>query len=1137
MADNQDKPMKMYLASKNASNKIASSKGHEVIKNSSSYNQNWFSKNSSNIVSDKRYPDGGVVSMSLTKNAQWTGGLGANVIFTQPMFFSPLHTPQNWQIASKRREVYQWARFYYENEPKVAAGIDFYCFTPDSMVMMPDGSQKPISKIKEGNLVVSSDGSVNRVVKVFSRYTNEEMLKIKVSGLNGLDIKVTKGHEILTYKDGEYKYVQSQELTEGDVVLTPCLYGEKTEISSYDKDFAWLLGVYAAEGCGIPYSRITKRGRKVEWNKGIYFYCNINEKETLVKDICEKIYKIYGVLASVRLLEDSSTCLVSVYGKHIAKDFCGLCGGTSSEGDKSFSPFIMNKSSEFLLHILGGFMSGDGCFNKNNGLQGVGVSRKLCEQISYICDRIGIEHSFTINTNLPGKRQDLYNVRISRKKCVLLEDICYKINSKSYIGDDFFARNTPYYIKDNYIHRKIVSIEKINYEGDVFDLEIENKHSYIVNKICVHNSQFPLTSFNLVCKSTKVLRYFERLIDKLEISTWFKKISHEYFLLGDVFIWTDIDCPHCHGTQKDDNGELCNHPDGTISKIRILNPDWIDVDRNQIGGEPLYKMIPDDELYKIVTTRKPEHIYNQLSPMIKQFVAARQPFPLSNRSCSHLKHRGVAYGVYGESIIRRLFTVLAYKTKLMTANWITAERLILPIRIVKVGDKDRPAGPEDIADVQNQLSQVANDPNLTLVTHHAFEYDWVGATGRIHNITAELELIGKEILDGLMLNQALLNGEMSNYASAQVGIETMIQRLQVWRNELAQWAEKHIFLPVAQMQGFIDEKESKEAGETVYIYPKIKWDDLRLRDNTNQLQAVMQLHDKGVVSTQTLLEKFDLDYDQEIRRIREEQIQTMPSGQVMGMGGSSLGGLGGGGGGMGGPPGPMGTPPVPGGDIGGGSIGGMGGTQPGQDASSTPMGSPVGGSGGGIGGQPPSPTTASSVPDKIYKPGDQPKKKEEEVKPIQPQSIFFTKPEMKIYNMLQTLDVPFVLYAQFKQQVPGQQQPYVMDFAYPHLGIDIESDGEFWHTREEDVERDRNRDYKLASVGWRVLRFTEAAINERMDEIKQVVFQQIQEAANEKKSMQKKANNDSECMYKVSQTFDGEVSRCISVSKPDGSIS
>src|SRR5258708_3073708 len=50
----------------------------------------------------------------------------SNTIYTQHQFYSPLHTPQNWQIPQKRREVYNWLRYFAENEPKVAAALNFY---------------------------------------------------------------------------------------------------------------------------------------------------------------------------------------------------------------------------------------------------------------------------------------------------------------------------------------------------------------------------------------------------------------------------------------------------------------------------------------------------------------------------------------------------------------------------------------------------------------------------------------------------------------------------------------------------------------------------------------------------------------------------------------------------------------------------------------------------------------------------------------------------------------------------------------------------------------------------------------------------------------------------------------------------
>ena len=111
-------PIKLKLSDNSPENKrrlVAASGGYSVNDNADN-NKRQFAKTTS-------------VSIPITKNAQFAGS-GASVVFTQPMFFSPLHTPQNWQIASKRRESYQWCRFYYTNEPKVAAGVDFYAQFP-----------------------------------------------------------------------------------------------------------------------------------------------------------------------------------------------------------------------------------------------------------------------------------------------------------------------------------------------------------------------------------------------------------------------------------------------------------------------------------------------------------------------------------------------------------------------------------------------------------------------------------------------------------------------------------------------------------------------------------------------------------------------------------------------------------------------------------------------------------------------------------------------------------------------------------------------------------------------------------------------------------------------------------------------
>ena len=89
-------------------------------------------------VPETRFEDTGPVLPATNYAPSATARTGHNLyrygssglIYGQPQFFSPVHTPINWQIPAKRREIYQWLRFFYENEPKVASAIDFYSLYP-----------------------------------------------------------------------------------------------------------------------------------------------------------------------------------------------------------------------------------------------------------------------------------------------------------------------------------------------------------------------------------------------------------------------------------------------------------------------------------------------------------------------------------------------------------------------------------------------------------------------------------------------------------------------------------------------------------------------------------------------------------------------------------------------------------------------------------------------------------------------------------------------------------------------------------------------------------------------------------------------------------------------------------------------
>jgi len=460
-------------------------------------------------------------------------------------------------------------------------------------------------------------------------------------------------------------------------------------------------------------------------------------------------------------------------------------------------------------------------------------------------------------------------------------------------------------------------------------------------------SDFPMNGFELVCKNRSVKKYFEKLCRKIKLEDKLPEILREYYGKGDCFVMANLDCKHCRGTGYRDDGSECKHEGATWDSLSVLNPEEVEVAPwvHVLGDEPPIYITPNNELRKIVQTGKPEEIFARLPEETKAAVRKGQPIKLNPLCVHHFKHGAPSYQQFGVSIIRPLFPTLFYRDKLRQAQWLIAERHIVPIKIVKIGTPERPASTEDISRVQEQIAQVANDPLLTIVTHHAFDYEWIGASGKVLQLTNEFDIIESEMIDGLGLSKAIMSGEGPTYANAQVGIEVLIKRLETVRRKVATWIEEKIFKPVAEFNGFTEADERGE--EDALLYPTIKWNELRLRDNTPRLQALLETRKMGDLSARTWLAENDINLDEEAENLRLEEMAAVLSSPDLDLSGIN-GGMGGGYGG--------GGPAMPG-DMGGGMP--PPGALPGAEGEMPPPGAPPGG--GAAPPAPPPPTPTASV--------------------------------------------------------------------------------------------------------------------------------------------------------------------------------
>lgn len=662
-------------------------------------------------------------------------------------------------------------------------------------------------------------------------------------------------------------------------------------------------------------------------------------------------------------------------------------------------------------------------------------------------------------------------------------------------------------------------------------------------------TNFVFTGWTLECSSTYVKDYFEKLTEKLNFSKWLPEISKSYYLMGDAFVLTSLDCEHCQGTGWDNNkNEECKHDGASWRSISLLNPDSVLKNPGMIDQEGAYVYRPSAEEVRVVNERQPKEVYDAIPDNIKKLIMRGDPIKLNPLSIQHFKHGSNPWEDYGVSLVRPLFPILTYKDKLRQAQYIIAERHITPIKIVKIGSDNRPASQEDIDNVQDELASLANDPNLTLVTHHNFELDWYSGYQKSGSLTGEFEEINSEILDGLMLSKALLGGSDTgvSYSNAQVSLLAMHRRLEAFRKEVAHWIENKVFKPVAEWNGFVVEGER---GQDELVYPKIKFDDLQLKDDSQKLQVMQTANQAGVISNVSLIEAFGLDVDQEIERLRFEQgaafmkeqnygvpsfAMQVQSGPVSGQGFAAQ---------MGTPPMPMGmpsqaapmdmgmTPPIAASreqtyrlasavvnDIYNEIVSENNNIKVAKYASKRFKSAahqeyiesmmPV--TGRSFHG--PLPENYDGLDNDLIVPffgGDfsyplnfsahiqfaqalnsdnenirLAAKNKEKASP----PTLYTSLEKKLYGLLMSMNIMEPLYAQYSA---GPTLEFQLDAAIPSLGIGIEADGEVWHNNFEKITKDRRRDSELARNGWIILRFTDKELNDHPQDCLNVIINAI----------------------------------------------
>jgi len=171
---------------------------------------------------------------------------------------------------------------------------------------------------------------------------------------------------------------------------------------------------------------------------------------------------------------------------------------------------------------------------------------------------------------------------------------------------------------------------------------------FVHNAINLH-STYPISKLNIKCANKDIEKFFNDMIEEIDLMNICVQIAQEYWLLGESFVYGELD-----------------ESKGKWSRLLIQNPDYMIVKRTVVANEPIIMLRPDENLKTIVKSNKPADIEQrkQLNQHIIDSVKRGENIPLDNFHVSHLARRISPYEIRGTGLPVCIFRQLMLFDKL-----------------------------------------------------------------------------------------------------------------------------------------------------------------------------------------------------------------------------------------------------------------------------------------------------------------------------------------------------------------------------------------------------------------------------------------------------------------------------------------
>lgn len=389
------------------------------------------------------------------------------------------------------------ALVYAELANKAYTGFGVSCLCPGTKIYTNKGIVD-IKDVEEGDSVITHKGRWRTINKIIKKQFKGVATKLQLQGwANSTDFyKFVDNHEIYVKRDEKWKWIGCEELKIGDIIGEPILQTDKSSkkrinsISLYEK----ITCSKSANKRTITVGPNTQRligyflgdGSIGEAEGAVHFDFKTDEIEN-IEDVQQILKQNFRLNSSVTK-KDSDCIRIKCYSRALLKWFKKHCFDENK--NKKYPWNIESLSKSDTISLLAGLVRSDGCFsdlsvefgNTNTSL--ILLAKQLFSKLGYATS-LSFRDPRTHTTNngkiIEGKKAEWMISTGAKTSLISLKNIIATINCKN----STFAEKI--FIEDGFCCGRIQKIEHEEYQGEVYDLQVEEDHSFSGPFLTIHN--------------------------------------------------------------------------------------------------------------------------------------------------------------------------------------------------------------------------------------------------------------------------------------------------------------------------------------------------------------------------------------------------------------------------------------------------------------------------------------------------------------------------------------------------------------------------------------------------------------------------------------------------------------------------